>query len=90
MERAAINAPLQGSAADIIKAAMINIQNWIFAKKPPIKMIMQVHDELVFEAPKKQIDFVQENITNAMQSAVKLSIPLLVDIGFGNNWNESH
>ncbi len=89
-ERAAINAPLQGSAADIIKKAMLDVDKLISTEMPEVKMIMQVHDELVFEAPKKQIDFVQENITNAMQSAVKLSIPLLVDIGFGNNWNESH
>ena len=55
-----------------------------------VKMIMQVHDELVFEAPLKELDFVMSKISNAMESAVKLSIPLLVDIGFGNNWNESH
>ena len=89
-ERAAINAPLQGSAADIIKKAMLDVDKLISTEMPEVKMIMQVHDELVVEAPKKQIDFVQENITNAMQSAVKLSIPLLVDIGFGKNWNESH
>ena len=89
-ERAAINAPLQGSAADIIKKAMIDIDKLIFNEMPKVKMIMQVHDELVFEAPLKELDFVMSKISNAMESTVKLSIPLLVDIGFGNNWNESH
>ena len=89
-ERAAINAPLQGSAADIIKKAMLDIDNIIFNEMPEVKMIMQVHDELVFEAPIKKLDFVKSKVSNAMESAVKLSIPLLVDIGFGNNWNESH
>ena len=89
-ERAAINAPLQGSAADIIKKAMCDIDNIILNEMPEVKMIMQVHDELVFEAPIKKLDFVKSKVSNAMESAVKLSIPLLVDIGFGNNWNESH
>ena len=89
-ERAAINAPLQGSAADIIKKAMLDIDNIIFNEMPEVKMIMQVHDELVFEAPIKKLDFVKSKVSNAVESAVKLSIPLLVDIGFGNNWNESH
>ena len=64
--------------------------NIIFNEMPEVKMIMQVHDELVFEAPLKKLDFVKSKVSNAMESAVKLSIPLLVDIGFGNNWNESH
>ena len=89
-ERAAINAPLQGSAADIIKKAMLDIDKLIFNEMPKVKMIMQVHDELVFEAPLKELDFIMSKISNAMESAVKLSIPLLVDIGSGNNWNESH
>mgnify|MGYP006236273517 FL=1 len=69
---------------------MIDIDKLIFKEMPKVKMIMQVHDELVFEAPLKELDFVMSKISNAMESAVKLSIPLLVDIGFGNNWNESH
>ena len=89
-ERAAINAPLQGSAADIIKKAMIDIDKIIANEMPQVKMIMQVHDELVFEAPADSIEFVKTKITNAMQTTVKLSIPLLVDIGTGKNWNESH
>ena len=89
-ERAAINAPLQGSAADIIKKAMLDIDTIICKEMPEVKMIMQVHDELVFEAPVKKQEFVMTKIRNAMESAVKLSIPLLVDIGLGKNWNESH
>ena len=89
-ERAAINAPLQGSAADIIKKAMLDIDSIICKEMPEVKMIMQVHDELVFEAPVKKQEFVMTKIRNAMESAVKLSIPLLVDIGLGKNWNESH
>ena len=69
---------------------MIDIDKLIFNEMPKVKMIMQVHDELVFEAPLKELDFVMSKISNAMESTVKLSIPLLVDIGFGNNWNESH
>ena len=89
-ERAAINAPLQGSAADIIKVAMINIQNWIFAKKPPIKMIMQVHDELVFEVQAENADILTEEVKDIMENAVKLDVPLLTEAGIGKNWNESH
>ena len=89
-ERAAINAPLQGSAADIIKKAMLDIDTIICKEMPEVKMIMQVHDELVFEAPVKKQEFVMTKIRNAMESTVKLSIPLLVDIGLGKNWNESH
>ena len=89
-ERAAINAPLQGSAADIIKVAMINIQNWIFAKKPPIKMIMQVHDELIFEVQAENADILTEEVKDIMENAVKLDVPLLTEAGIGKNWNESH
>ena len=89
-ERAAINAPLQGSAADIIKKAMLDIDELLLNELQDVQMIMQVHDELVFEAPIKKLDVVKSKVSNAMDSAVKLSIPLLVDIGFGNNWNESH
>lgn len=89
-ERAAINAPLQGSAADIIKVAMINIQNWIFAKKPPIKMIMQVHDELIFEVQAENAVILTEEVKDIMENAVKLDVPLLTEAGIGKNWNESH
>ena len=89
-ERAAINAPLQGSAADIIKKAMIDVDEWIGENNPNIKMIMQVHDELIFEVKK---DFAEEALTNVislMERAVKLDIPLIVDANQGTNWNEAH
>ncbi len=89
-ERAAINAPLQGSAADIIKKAMIDVDEWIGEDNPNIKMIMQVHDELIFEVKK---DFAEEALTHVislMESAVKLDIPLIVDANQGANWNEAH
>ncbi|MDB9770082.1 DNA polymerase I [Gammaproteobacteria bacterium] len=89
-ERAAINAPLQGSAADIIKKAMIDVDEWIGEDNPNIKMIMQVHDELIFEVKK---DFAEEALTNVislMEKAVKLDIPLIVDANQGANWNEAH
>ena len=89
-ERAAINAPLQGSAADIIKKAMIDVDEWIGEDNPNIKMIMQVHDELIFEVKK---DFAEEALTHVislMERAVKLDIPLIVDANQGANWNEAH
>lgn len=89
-ERAAINAPLQGSAADIIKIAMITINEKIQQKKLDAHMIMQVHDELVFEVNEKIIQSASEIIRECMESAAKLSVKLLVDIGVGNNWDEAH
>ena len=89
-ERAAINAPLQGSAADIIKKAMIDVDEWIGEDNPNIQMIMQVHDELIFEVKK---DFALEalvQVTKLMESAVQLDIPLVVDANQGANWNEAH
>ena len=89
-ERAAINAPLQGSAADIIKKAMIDVDQWIGNNNPDIKMIMQVHDELIFEVKKGFADEALKNITSLMESSVKLDIPLIVDANTGANWNEAH
>lgn len=89
-ERLAINAPMQGSAADIIKRAMINIDQWIMAQKKPIHMIMQVHDELVFEVKENEIYSSLYTIQQLMASAAVLSVPLVVDIGIGNNWDEAH
>ncbi len=89
-ERAAINAPLQGTAADIIKLAMINIDQWLRESKADAKMIMQVHDELVFEINEKEEAYFVENIKNRMENAVELSVPLLVDVGVGPNWDEAH
>ena len=90
-ERTAINAPMQGSAADIIKLAMIKTQQWLEAENNPnIKMIMQVHDELVFELPEDALQAAKEKIRDNMQSAATLNVPLIVDIGVGNNWDEAH
>ncbi|MDF1677442.1 MAG: DNA polymerase I [Legionellaceae bacterium] len=90
-ERTAINAPMQGTAADIIKKAMINIAAW---QQTPdsqyTRMIMQVHDELVFEVPKNVLNTVQETIKNHMEQAAQLSVPLRVSIGVGPNWDAAH
>ena len=89
-ERAAINAPLQGSAADIIKKAMIDINGFLKKEIPETKMIMQVHDELIFETPEKSADDVLNLMKNMMEAAVKLDIPLIADAAIGKNWNEAH
>ncbi len=89
-ERTAINAPMQGSAADIIKIAMIDIHQWIKAKQPDCYMVMQVHDELVFEVANDKVEEYQEKINELMANAVELSVPLIVDIGVGDNWEQAH
>lgn len=90
-ERMAINAPLQGTAADIIKKAMISIFNWQKQHHDfTFKMIMQVHDELVFEVPEKTLPSVQDIVVTSMQNAAELSVPLLVSAGVGKNWDEAH
>ena len=89
-ERTAINAPMQGTAADIIKLAMINTDQWLFKDKPDAKMIMQVHDELVFEIAEDQLENCCNTIREIMCSAIELNVPLIVDIGVGNNWDEAH
>ncbi|MHB1221766.1 MAG: DNA polymerase I [Gammaproteobacteria bacterium] len=88
-ERAAINAPLQGSAADIIKMAMINIEAWIRENKLPAKMIMQVHDELVFEVDENHLDEMISGIKERMSNVVKLKVPLVVSVGVGDNWDKA-
>ena len=89
-ERAAINAPLQGSAADIIKKAMLDIDDLILNEMPEVKMIMQVHDELVFECPKDNADKVMKKMKNTMEQTIKLNIPLIAEAAIGYNWNEAH
>ncbi len=89
-ERTAINAPMQGTAADIIKRAMISTDQWLLEDKPDAKMIMQVHDELVFEIAEDQLDHYPAMIRTIMCSAADLNVPLTVDIGVGNNWDEAH
>lgn len=89
-ERTAINAPMQGTAADIIKRAMIVLDDLIQSQQPDVKMIMQVHDELVFEVPAANVDSASEMIRDAMQNAASLKVPLVVDVGVGANWDEAH
>ena len=89
-ERTAINAPVQGTAADIIKIAMIEIDNWLVKKKSKTKMIMQVHDELVFEIFENDIDEEVMQIINLMQNCVTLDLPLEVNYGIENNWGNAH
>ncbi len=89
-ERTAINAPMQGSAADIIKRAMIDIHTWLADADTGIKMIMQVHDELVFEVPKDQLDMAKNTIEDFMVKAAELNVPLEVGIGVGDNWEQAH
>lgn len=88
-ERVAINAPMQGTAADIIKKAMIDIDRFI-ADKDDIRMIMQVHDELVFEVKEDKVEYYEKIIKDMMENAVKLSVPLIVEVNFGDNWDQAH
>ncbi|GAB6067282.1 DNA polymerase I [Methylothermus subterraneus] len=89
-ERTAINAPMQGSAADIIKRAMIAVDEWILNSGSEVKMIMQVHDELVFEVAEEGLDQAVLQIRTHMEGAANLSVPLVVEIGVGANWDEAH
>ena len=88
--RTAINAPMQGSSADIIKIAMLDIQGWIDEANNGVKMLMQVHDELVFEMPADKAQDYAEVIRSMMENAVELDIPLVVDVGIADNWQEAH
>ena len=89
-ERTAINAPMQGSAADIIKRAMISVDAWLLEQKLAAKMIMQVHDELVFEVPDDELSGFVAAIKARMEAAAELRVPLVVDVGTGLNWDEAH
>ncbi|NBW34507.1 MAG: DNA polymerase I [Cytophagia bacterium] len=89
-ERNAINAPIQGSAADIIKIAMVNIQQWMKKEQVRSRMIMQVHDELVFDLHKEEKDHVKENVVRLMKHAIQLEVPMEVEAGVGLNWLEAH
>ncbi|PAW92603.1 DNA polymerase I [Mucilaginibacter sp. MD40] len=89
-ERNAINAPIQGSAADMIKIAMINIHREMKAKNLQSKMTMQVHDELVFDVVKSELDIIKPIITENMKNAIKTEVPIMVEIGTGSNWLEAH
>ncbi len=89
-ERSAINAPMQGTAADIIKRAMLGVAAWLQANRPEARLIMQVHDELVVEAPEAQVEEVGAAVAEIMEGAAELNVPLRVDRGIGANWDEAH
>ncbi|MGV6806809.1 MAG: DNA polymerase I [bacterium] len=89
-ERTAINAPMQGTAADIIKLSMIEVQRWLDNANNGAKMIMQVHDELVLEVPEDQIEAVESELRSIMATAMSLDVPLVVDVGVGDNWDQAH
>lgn len=89
-ERAAINAPMQGTASDLIKLAMISVQNWLVESKMATKLVMQVHDELVLEVPESEVSQIQTKIPELMAKVADLSIPLVADVGTGFNWESAH
>lgn len=89
-ERNAVNTPIQGSAADIIKVAMINIDKILSESDLQTKMLLQVHDELLFEVPENEVELVSDLIKTEMENAVKTTVPLLVEVGVGDNWLEAH
>jgi len=89
-ERAAINAPMQGSAADLVKLAMIAVHRWLLQARLSTRLILQVHDELVLEVPDAELDRVKQALPGLMSSAAQLSVPLVVDVGVGPNWERAH
>ena len=89
-ERTAINAPMQGTAADIIKRAMLSVDDWLRQGDAHARMIMQVHDELVFEVAEDEVESVSDRICALMSGAAELAVPLLVEAGVGDNWDEAH
>ena len=89
-ERAAINAPMQGTAADIMKLAMISIHDWLKKEKVAAKMILQVHDEVILEVPETEVASVEAEVSKLMQNAASLKVPLEVESGIANNWGEAH
>jgi DNA polymerase-1 len=89
-ERAAINAPMQGTAADLIKKAMVAVQQVLDAQKPGVLMIMQVHDELVFELPEPEVDWLRLEVPRLMAGVAQLKVPLLAEVGVGPTWEQAH
>ncbi|MBS0466806.1 MAG: DNA polymerase I, partial [Proteobacteria bacterium] len=89
-ERAAINAPMQGTAADLIKKAMVAVQAELDAHKPGVLMIMQVHDELVFELPAEQVSWLRTEVPRLMAGVADLKVPLLAEVGVGPDWDKAH
>jgi len=89
-ERTAVNTVIQGSAADLIKRAMLAVSRRLLREKHPGRMLLQIHDELVLEAPESDIDSLIELVRHEMQHAMELSVPLVVDVSVGDNWLETH
>jgi DNA polymerase I len=89
-ERAAINAPMQGTAADLIKLSMIAVQDWLERERLQSKMVMQVHDELVLEVPQDELPYIQQRLPELMGSVAQLKVPLTAEVGIGGNWDEAH
>ena len=89
-ERAAINAPMQGTAADLIKLSMVEVQRVLDAERRGTRVIMQVHDELVFEVPEAEVEWVRTEVPRLMAGVAQLRVPLLAEIGFGLNWEAAH
>jgi DNA polymerase-1 len=89
-ERAAINAPMQGTAADIIKRAMVKVDDWLQGQGGRARMILQVHDELVFETESEFLETLRTQVVELMSSSAQLRVPLVVDAGVGDNWDEAH
>ena len=89
-ERAAINAPMQVTAADLIKLAMIAVHRWISSTGRKSRLVMQVHDELVLEVPEPEIDVIKTGLPQLMNSVATLDVPLAVDLGVGPNWDKAH
>ena len=89
-ERAAINAPVQGTAADLIKMAMVNVQEWLEAEQLATLMIMQVHDELVFDVPDDEVEVLAERLPLIMSGVAKLDVELVAEVGIGANWEQAH
>src|SRR4029078_994538 len=89
-ERAAINAPMQGTAADLIKLAMISVQNWLDEAEPKTKLTKKVHDELVVEVPGDELELVSSKVKDLMQSVATLEVPLVVEVAVGENWDKAH
>jgi len=89
-ERVAINMPIQGSAADMIKLAMIKIYKELEKRKAKTKMVLQVHDELVFDAHKDEVDELLPMIKNKMETAMPINVPVIADVGIGDNWLDAH
>jgi DNA polymerase-1 len=89
-ERTAINAPMQGTAADIIKKAMIKVDTWLATDEFDAQMIMQVHDELVLEVKTEQLSAFSAKLKEIMEDAAELAVPLIVEVGSGKNWGEAH